>query len=210
MSHISQIERIRERARRHITAGAVTDGHKLDRNQTIAILNEALAAEIVCMLRYSFHYFVATGSHSDTVKSELKEHAAEEQTQVERIAERIQELGGKPDMNPTVLSEDNHSENREGSSPAEMIHENLIAERLVVETYREIARFFADRDPTSRALMEDILSREEEYAGNTADLLGTVDPSFRKVSHPPYFADEGGNATGNGMAADPSRHANRT
>ena len=145
MSHISQIEKIRERARQHITQGAVTEDYKLDRKQAIAILNEALATEIVCVLRYSFHYFMATGIHSQAVKAEFKEHAREEQEHAERIA---------------------------------------------VETYREIIKFFGDRDPTSRIMMEEILSKEEEHADDMADLLFAVEPATGEGTRPLYFADE--------------------
>jgi bacterioferritin len=146
MSHISQIEKIRERARQHITQGAVTEDYKLDRKQAIAILNEALATEIVCVLRYSFHYFMATGIHSQSVKEEFKEHAAEEQEHASRIAERIKQLGGKPEMNPAILADRSHSEYREGNTLADMIREDLIAERIAVETYRRSRSDLADHD----------------------------------------------------------------
>src|SRR5579883_1769336 len=110
MSHITQLEKIRERARRQITEGAVTEDYKLDRKQAIDILNEALATEIVCVLRYSFHYYMATGIHSQAVKEEFKEHAREEQEHAERIAERIKQLGGKPQLNPDQLTSLSHSE----------------------------------------------------------------------------------------------------
>jgi bacterioferritin len=190
MSHITQIEKIRERARQQITEGAVTEDYKLDRKQAIAVLNEALATEIVCVLRYSFHYFMATGIHSQAVKEEFKEHAAEEQEHAERIAERIKQLGGKPEMNPAILTERSHSEYREGTSLADMIREDLIAERIAIETYREIVRFFGDRDPTSRIMMEEILSKEEEHADDMADLLFAVEPATGEGSRPLYFQDE--------------------
>jgi bacterioferritin len=190
MSHITQIEKIRERARQQITEGAVTEDYKLDRKQAIAVLNEALATEIVCVLRYSFHYFMATGIHSQSVKEEFKEHAAEEQEHAERIAERIKQLGGKPEMNPAVLTEHSHSEYREGTSLADMVREDLIAERIAIESYREIVRFFGDRDPTSRIMMEEILAKEEEHADDMADLLFAVEPSTGEGSRPLYFADE--------------------
>ncbi|HVW70038.1 MAG TPA: ferritin-like domain-containing protein [Steroidobacteraceae bacterium] len=176
MSHLTQIEKIRERARRHITEGAVTEDYKLDRKQVITILNEALATELVCVLRYRFHYFMATGIHSQAAKTEFKEHADEEQEHANRLAERIKQLGGKPEMNPAVLTEHSHSEYKEGSSLTDMIREDLIAERIAIETYREIVRFFGDRDPTSRILMEDILAKEEEHADDMSDLLFAVDP----------------------------------
>jgi bacterioferritin len=205
MSHLTQIEKIRERARQHITEGAVTDDYKLDRKQAIAILNEALATEIVCVLRYQFHYFMATGIHSQAVKAEFKEHAREEQEHAERIAERIKQLGGKPEMNPAILTEHSHSEYREGTSLADMIREDLIAERIAVETYREIVRFFGERDPTSRIMMEEILSKEEEHADDMADLLFAVEPATGQGGRPLYFADEVQNATGgNGGKNNPA------
>jgi bacterioferritin len=203
MSHLTQIEKIRDRARQQITEGAVTEDYKLDRKQTIGILNEALATEIVCVLRYSFHYFMATGIHSQAVKAEFKEHAAEEQEHAERIAERIKQLGGKPEMNPSVLTEHSHSEYREGTSLADMIREDLIAERIAIETYREIVRYFGDRDPTSRIMMEEILSKEEEHADEMADLLFAVEPSTGEGARSLYFADEVPNASGNGGKQKP-------
>ena len=198
MSHLTQIEKIREHARRQITEGAVTDDYKLDRKQAIAVLNEALATEIVCVLRYMFHYFMATGIHSQAVKSEFKEHANEEQEHAQRIAERIKQLGGKPELNPAVLTEHSHSEYREGTSLADMIREDLIAERIAIETYREIVQFFGDRDPTSRIMMEDILAKEEEHADDMADLLFAVEPATGGASRPLYFADEVPTPPGNG------------
>jgi bacterioferritin len=190
MNHITQIQQIRERARQQITEGAVTPDYQLDREQAVGILNEALATEIVCTLRYQFHYFMATGIHSQAVKEEFKEHAREEQEHAERIAERIKQLGGKPEMNPAVISGMSHSEYREGTSLADMIREDLIAERIAIETYREIIRFFGDRDPTSRIMMEEILAKEEEHADELTDLLFAVEPATGKGSRPLYFPDE--------------------
>ncbi len=207
MSHIAQIEKIRERARQQITEGAVTEDYKLDRKKAIAILNEALATEIVCVLRYSFHYFMATGIHSQAVKSEFKEHAAEEQEHAERIAERIKQLGGKPEMNPAILAERSHSEYREGASLADMVREDLIAERIAIETYREIVRFFGDRDPTSRIMMEEILAKEEEHADDMADLLFAVEPSTGEGSRPLYFEDEVPAAGNGGKQKPPAKPA---
>ena len=201
MSHLTQIEKIRERARQHITEGAVTDDYKLDRKQAIAVLNEALATEIVCVLRYRFHYVMATGIHSQAVKSEFLEHAQEEQEHAERIAERIKQLGGKPEMNPSILTEHSHSEYREGTSLADMIREDLIAERIAVESYREMVRFFGERDSTSRIMMEEILAMEEEHADDMADLLFAVEPATGEGSRALYFADEVQNPTGGGDRA---------
>jgi len=175
MSHVTQLQQIRDRARQQITEGAVTPDYALDRKQAIGILNEALATELVCVLRYRFHYFMATGIHSNSVKNEFKEHADEEQEHADRIAERIKQLGGKPEMNPATITTLSHSEYKEGTSLADMIREDLIAERIAVETYREIIRFFGDKDPTSRVMMEEILAKEEEHANDLADLLRNID-----------------------------------
>lgn len=188
--HISQIQQIRERARQQITQGAVTEDYKLDRKKAIGILNEALATELVCVLRYRFHYFMASGIHSQSVKEEFKEHSEEEQEHADRIAERIKQLGGKPEMNPSVLTGHSHSEYKEGSSLADMIREDLIAERIAIETYREIVKFFGEKDSTSRRLMEEILAKEEEHADDMADLLFAVEPETGEGARALYFADE--------------------
>jgi bacterioferritin len=171
MSHISQLQELRDRARRHITDGAVTQDYGLDRERAVAILNEALATEMVCVLRYKFHYFMASGIHSQAVKEEFLEHAKEEQEHADRIAERIKQLGGKPDLNPSVFAGRAHSEYREGNSLSDMLKEDLIAERIAIESYREMARFFGEKDPTTRRMLEEILAKEEEHADDLTDLL---------------------------------------
>jgi bacterioferritin len=190
MSHINQIQELRERARKQITEGAVTSDYSLDRKQVIAILNEALATEIVCVLRYKFHYFMASGLHSQAVKEEFKEHADDEQEHADWIAERIKQLGGKPEMNPDILSRHSHSEYKEGTSLADMIREDLIAERIAIESYREIIQFLGDKDPTSKRLMEHILAKEEEHADDMADLLFATEPATGEGSRNLYFPDE--------------------
>jgi bacterioferritin len=180
MSHLTQLKEIRERARKQIMEGAVTADYALDRDQAIGILNEALATELVCVARYKFHYFMATGIHSEAIKSEFKEHADDEQEHADWIAERIKQLGGKPELNPATLTANAHSEYKEGSSLADMIREDLVAERIAIETYREIIQFFGDKDPTSRTLLEKILAKEEEHADDMADLLFAVDPASVK------------------------------
>jgi bacterioferritin len=194
MTHLQQIQALRERARQHISQGAITPDYQLDREQSIRILNEALATELVCTLRYQFHYFMATGIHSQAVKEEFKEHAREEQEHAERIAERIKQLGGKPAMNPATLTDLSHSEYREGNTLADMIREDLIAERIAVESYREMIRYFGERDPTSRVMMESILAKEEEHADELTDLLFAVEPATGEGARPLYFADEVGTA----------------
>jgi bacterioferritin len=190
MSHITQIQELRDRARKQITEGAVTGDYALDRKQVIAILNEALATEIVCVLRYKFHYFMATGIHSQAVKEEFKEHAEEEQEHADWIAERIKQLGGKPEMNPAQLTSRSHSEYKEGTSLPDMIREDLIAERIAIESYREIIQFLGDKDPTSKRLMEHILAKEEEHADEMADLLFAVEPATGEGSRNLYSSDE--------------------
>jgi bacterioferritin len=139
--------------------------------QAIELLNTALATEIVCVLRYRYHAIVAAGIHSESVKAEFEEHANDEQGHAQRLAERIQQLGGKPDMNPGGLLSRSHTEYVEGDSLVDMIKENLIAERIAVDSYREMARFFADNDPTTRRLIEELLEKEEEHANDMQDLL---------------------------------------
>ena len=190
MSHIKQVQEIRDRARRQIAQGAVTEDYPLDRKQVIGILNEALATELVCVLRYKFHYFMASGIHSQSVKEEFKEHADEEQEHADEIAERIKQLGGKPEMNPAMLTNRSHSEYKEGTSLADMIREDLVAERIAIESYREIIQFLGDKDPTSKRMMEKILAKEEEHADDMADLLFAVEPDTGEGSRNMYFPDE--------------------
>lgn len=190
MSHIKQIQEIRDRARKQITEGAVTADYALDRKKVIGVLNEALATELVCVLRYKFHYFMASGIHSQAVKEEFKEHAGEEQEHADQIAERIKQLGGKPDMNPSILTSRSHSEYKEGTSLADMIREDLIAERIAIESYREIIQFIGEKDPTTKRLMEHILAKEEEHADDMADLLFAVEPETGEGARNLYFADE--------------------
>jgi len=171
MNHIQQIQALRDRARQHITDGAVTQDYGLDRQKAIAVLNQALATELVCVLRYKFHYFMATGIHSQAVKEEFLEHANEEQQHADQIAERIKQLGGKPEMNPAVFAGNAHSEYKEGTTLVDMLKEDLIAERIAIESYREMARFFGDKDSTTRRMLEEILAKEEEHADEITDLL---------------------------------------
>src|SRR5215212_9884376 len=138
MSFISNIEQIRQQARKKIEDGALTLNYQLNPEEAISILNEALATEIVCTLRYRFHYFMATGIHSKAVADEFLEHAKQEQEHADRIAERIKQLGGKPEMNPAVVAQTSHSDFAEGSTLSEMLKEDLIAERIAIESYREI------------------------------------------------------------------------
>ncbi|MEP7270706.1 MAG: DUF892 family protein [Acidobacteriota bacterium] len=190
MSFVADIEGIRQRARQQINDGALTGDYRLDAPQAIGILNEALATEIVCVLRYKFHYFMASGIHSQAIRQEFKEHAAEEQEHADQIAERIKQLGGKPEMNPSLIAQMSHSEFKEGTSLADMIREDLIAERIAIESYREIIGFFGEKDPTTRTMLEQILAKEEEHADELADLLFAYQPQSGDNARPLYFKDE--------------------
>jgi bacterioferritin len=174
---VSDIQELRRRARQHIENGAVTDSYTADRPTVIKILNEALATEIVCILRYKRHYFMATGIHANAVAAEFQEHAAEEQVHADQIAERITQLDGEPNFNPDGLSSRSHAQYVEGNSLVEMIKEDLVAERIAIESYSEIIRYLGDRDITSRRMMEEILQKEEEHADDLKDLLATLDPT---------------------------------
>jgi bacterioferritin len=187
MSHSKQIQEIRDRARQHITEGPLTADYGLDRDRAVAVLNEALATELVCVLRYKFHYFMVTGIHSQAVKDEFLEHANEEQQHADQLAERIKQLGGKPEMNPAVFAGNAHSEYKEGTTLVDMLKEDLIAERIAIESYRDMIRFFGDKDPTTRRLLEEILAKEEEHADDLTDLLfAQGDGSSRQL----YYQDE--------------------
>lgn len=172
---LSDVATLRQRARQSIEAGAVTPGYDADRDTVLRLLNEALATELVCTLRYKRHYFTAKGSDAQAVAAEFLEHAKEEEEHADRIAERIVQLGGEPDFSPHGLAERSHAEYVAGNSLAEMIREDLIAERIAIESYREMVRYLADRDPTTRRMMEDILATEEEHADDLADLLSGRD-----------------------------------
>jgi bacterioferritin len=174
---LSDVKELRRRARQHIEDGAVTAGYGADRTKVIAVLNEALATEIVCVLRYKRHYYMAQGIHAQAVAAEFLEHANEEQGHADRIAERITQIGGEPDFNPEGLAGRSHSQYVEGTSLVDMIREDLVAERIAIESYGEIIRFLGDRDITSRRLMEEILANEEEHADDLNNLLVTLDPT---------------------------------
>jgi bacterioferritin len=171
---LSDIEEIRKRARQSIEQGAVTEGYKADAEAVVKILNEALATEIVCVLRYKNHYYTASGIHSQAVAQEFLEHATEEQDHADRIAERIIQLNGKPNLNPEGLLTRSHSEYTEGETLTELIREDLVAERIAIDSYSEIIRYLGDKDPTSRRLMEDLLAKEEEHADDMKTLLERI------------------------------------
>ncbi|SAL36936.1 ferritin-like domain-containing protein [Caballeronia humi] len=168
---VLDVEKIRAEARQHMDEGAVTSTYGADREVVLKLLNDSLATEIVCVLRYKRHYFMAKGIHSEAVATEFGEHAAEEQEHADTIAERIVQLGGEPNFAPDSLKSRSHSEYKEGANLIDMIRENLIAERIAIDTYREIIRYLGDKDVTTRRMFEDILAVEEEHADDMADLL---------------------------------------
>jgi bacterioferritin len=171
---LSDIQTLRERARQHMEKGAVTEGYRADRETVIRVLNEALATEIVCVLRYKRHYFMASGIHAQAVAQEFLEHANEEQEHADSIAKRIVELGGEPNFSPEGLSSRSHSEYVEGTTLVDMLKEDLVAERIAIESYGEIVRYIGNDDPTTRRLMESILAVEEEHADDLKTLLETL------------------------------------
>jgi bacterioferritin len=165
------VKNLREQARRNIESGPVTPSYSGETRQTIDILQSVLATEIVCVLRYTQHAIVATGLASESVSAEFAQHAKEEQGHAMQVAERINQLGGAPDLNPETLTARSAAEYKTGDDLVAMIRENLIAERIAVEHYRELVRYFGDRDPTTRVMIEGILSVEEEHASDMLDLL---------------------------------------
>jgi bacterioferritin len=177
------IKKIRARAREHMERGAVTKGNKADRTEVLKILNEALATEIVCVLRYKRHQYMASGIHAKAVAAEFAKHATEEQGHADMIAERITQLDGEPDFDPKGLATRAHSEYVEGKTIIDMIREDLVAERIAIETYSEIIRYLGNNDPTSRLMMEKILSMEEEHAEDMKNLLQTVGADEKISGH---------------------------
>ena len=173
---LTDIKELQRRAREHVEKGAVTPAYRGDVNTSVKLLNEALATEIVCTLRYRRHHYMAAGIHYQAVADEFMEHAREEQEHADRIAERIRQLGGAPDFNPEGLLTRSHAQYVEGTSLLDMIKEDLIAERIAIESYMEMIRYFGENDPTSRRLMEEVLQQEEEHADDMSTLLETLDP----------------------------------
>jgi len=171
---LADIQALRKRAREHIEQGAVTPSYDADATAVCKVLNDALATEIVCVLRYRRHYYMAAGIHSEAVKQEFLEHANEEQGHADRIAERIVQLGGEPDLNPAGLASRSHSEYVEGATLRDMIREDLVAERVAIESYRDIVQWLGQRDPTTRRILEEVLAKEEEHAEDMSTLLQNV------------------------------------
>ena len=172
---LTDIKTLRERARRHMEDGPVTEGYGADRDTVIKVLNEALATEIVCTLRYKRHYFMATGLRAKVAAAEFLEHAVQEQEHADEIAERIVQLGGEPDFAPDGLTSRSHAEYVEGDSLEEMITEDLVAERIAIDSYREIIQWLGDKDSTTRRMLEEILAVEEEHADDMLGLLEQMD-----------------------------------
>src|SRR5438132_10125844 len=171
---VTDVQEIRRRAREHMEKGAVTEGYRADRETVVKLLNEALATELVCVLRYKRHYFMAKGIHADSVAAEFLEHATDEQGHADQIAARIVQLGGAPNFNPEGLLTRSHAEYVEGDSLTDMIKEDLVAERIAIDSYRDMISYLGNDDPTSRRLMENILAVEEEHADDLVNLLGEL------------------------------------
>ena len=171
LSALTDTKTLRQRARQHVEEGAVTTGYAADKEVVIQLLNEALATELVCVLRYKRHYFMAKGINSESVKPEFLAHAKEEMAHADRIAKRITELGGEPNFSPDGLSERSHAEYMPGDSLVSMIKEDLIAELIAIESYREFVAYLANNDPTTQRMIKEILAMEEEHADDMASLL---------------------------------------
>jgi bacterioferritin len=176
---LSDVQELRRRARENMMRGPVTSDYRGDVKQAVDVLNQALATEIVCVLRYKRHYYMSRGIYKDAVADEFLEHAGDEQEHADSIAERITQLGGEPNFNPEGMTSRSHSEYAEGTNMVDMIKEDLVAERVAIESYREMIRFFGENDPTTRRMLEHILAKEEEHANDMVDLLEQHEPSIR-------------------------------
>ncbi len=168
---LTDLKEIKARARKEMEKGAVTDNYKADLKAVVKVLNQVLATEMVCVLRYRRHYYMASGINSEAIKAEFLQHANEEQQHADWVATRITQLNGEPDFNPEGLASRSHSEYAEGHNLVEMIKEDLFAERIAIESYSEIVRWLGDKDPTTRRLIEEILKVEEEHAEDMKTLL---------------------------------------
>lgn len=179
---LTDVKTLRARARQHLAEGAVTAGYGADREIVLKLLNDALATEIVCVLRYRRHHFMAKGIQSKSIADEFLVHSNEEQSHADQIADRIVQLGGEPDFAPNGLVNRSHAEYVEGTSLVDMITENVVAERIAIDSYRDIIQYIGDRDPTTRRMLEGILAAEEQHADELADLLeGLPDPARSKA-----------------------------
>jgi len=174
---VQHLQEIRKRAREHIQKGAVTEGYRANREVVLKILNEALASEIVCVLRYKRHYYMSQGIDSANAAQEFLQHATEEQGHADQISLRITQLGGAPDYNPAGLLDRSHSEYVEGDGLTDMIREDLVAERIAIDSYTEMIRYVGEDDVTTRRMLEGILAVEEEHATDLANLLQNMNPA---------------------------------
>jgi bacterioferritin len=177
---LTDVQELRRRARQHIEEGAVTEGYRGNRETVIKLLNEALATEIVCVLRYKRHYFMAQGIHADPIAAEFLQHANEEQGHADQIAGRIVQLGGSPNFSPEGLLTRSHSEYVEGQTLLDMIKEDLVAERVAIDSYTEMIRYVGDDDITTRRMLEGILQVEEEHADDLASFLADIEKDWRQ------------------------------
>ena len=172
--HMSDKQTLRDRARQHVENGAVTEGYSADRDEVLRLLNESLATELVCVLRYKRHYFMASGVKAHVAAEEFLEHAKQEAQHADKLAERIVQLGGEPEFNPDLLSKNSHAQYVAGNTLKEMVYEDLVAERIAIDSYREIIQYIGEQDPTTRRIFEDILAQEEEHADDMADILNSL------------------------------------
>ena len=173
-ANLTDVATLRSRARQNVENGAVTEGYDADREEIIRLLNTSLATELVCVLRYKRHYFMASGVKAQIAAEEFLEHATQEAEHADKLAERIVQLGGEPEFNPDLLSKNSHAQYVAGNSLKEMVYEDLVAERIAVDSYREIIQYIGDKDPTTRRLFEEILAQEEEHADDMADILESL------------------------------------
>lgn len=176
---LTDVQELRRRAREHIEEGAVTEGYRADRDTVVKLLNEALATEIVCVLRYKRHYFMAQGIHAEPIAAEFLQHANEEQGHADEIAGRIVQLGGSPNFNPDGMLMRSHSEYVEGHTLVDMIKEDLVAERVAIDSYTEMIRYIGADDITTRRMLEGILAVEEEHADDLASFLSEMDKDWK-------------------------------
>jgi bacterioferritin len=180
---LTDVQTLRKRARQHIEEGAVTSGYSADRETVLKLLNDALATEIVCVLRYRRHHFMAKGIQSKSIADEFLAHSNEEQGHADQLAERIVQLGGEPNFSPEGLVSRSHAEYVEGATLLDMIKEDLIAERIAIDSYREFVQYLGDKDPTTQRMLKSILAVEEQHADELADLLQDVPSGLKAKPH---------------------------
>jgi bacterioferritin len=171
VQQLSDVSSLRQRARVNVENGAVTEGYSADRETVLRLLNESLATELVCILRYKRHYYMAKGLKANVAATEFLEHAQQEAEHADLLAERIVQLGGEPEFNPDTLSKNSHAQYVAGNTLKDMVYEDLVAERIAIDSYREIIQYIGEQDPTTRRIFETILAQEEEHADDMADIL---------------------------------------